>query len=71
MSLKHSFCHNKKMKLIAYEEMIDQKSYVFVKCGNEEIRLPIDAWRELNAAWNEKAWDKKFDSLDTCIPQIE
>jgi len=59
------------MKLIAYEEMIDEKSYVFVKCGNEEIRLPIAAWRELNSAWNDKAWDPKFDELDTCIPELE
>ena len=71
MSLKHDFCHNQKMKLIAYEEMIDEKSYVFVKCGSEEIKLPIAAWRELNHAWNEKAWDVKFDSLSNCIPELE
>ena len=71
MSLKHDFCHNRKMKLIAYEEMIDEKSYVFIRCGSEEMRLPIAAWRELNDAWNEKKWDKKFDELDTCIPELE
>lgn len=71
MSLKHDFCHNRKMKLLAYEEMIDEKSYVFIKFAGEEIRLPIAAWRELNKAWNEKAWDEKFDSLDTCIPELE
>ena len=71
MSLKHDFCHNRKMKLIAYEEMIDEKSYIFIKCGSEEMRIPIGAWRELNDAWNEKAWDKKFDELDTCIPELE
>ena len=65
MSLKHDFCYNRKMHLLAYEEMIDEKSYVFIKYAGEEIRLPIAAWRELNAAWNEKAWDKKFDSLET------
>lgn len=71
MSLKHDFCHNRKMKLIAYEEMIDKKSYVFIRCGAEEIKLPIEAWREVNRAWNEKAWDTKFDDLDQCVPLLD
>jgi len=59
------------MKLIAYEEMIDEKSYIFIRCAGEEMRMPIAAWRELNAAWNEKAWDEKFDVLQDCIPEIQ
>jgi len=58
------------MKLIAYEEMIDEKSYIFVKCGSEEIKMPIQAWRELNKAWNEKGWDEEFDDLDKVVPKL-
>jgi len=56
------------MKLIAYEEMIDEKSYIFIRCGSEEMKMPIKAWRELNKSWNDKAWDTKFDDLDECVP---
>ena len=68
--MKHDFCHNRKMKLIAYEEMIDEKSYIFIKCAGEEIKLPIVAWRELNKAWNEKGWDEEFDDLDKIVPLL-
>ncbi len=56
------------MKLIAYEEMIDEKSYIFIRCGSEEMKMPIKAWRELNKSWNDKAWGIKFDDLDECVP---
>lgn len=71
MSLKHNFCHDRGLKLSAYEEMIDGQSYVTVHYGTEEMRLPIQAWRVLNDAWNQKRWDVKFDDLDNCVPVLE
>ncbi len=70
MSIKHSFYHNRKLKMIAYEEMIDKKSFIFIKCGGDEVKIPISAWRELNKTWNDSGWDTKFDSLDGCIEPL-
>ncbi len=70
MSLKHDFCYNRKMHLLAYEEMIDEKSYIFIRCGSEEMKIPIKAWRELNKAWNDKGWDEDFDDLDKVVPPL-
>lgn len=71
MALKHNFCHDVSMRLSAYEEMVDGHSFIQVHYGHEEIRLPIAAWRKLNASWNSNRWDEKFDDLDVCVPAFD
>lgn len=68
MPMRLDIYHNKKEKILAYEEMIDGKSYFFVRYDGETIKFPAPLWRKLNKAWQQKAWDEKWDYLDDCVP---
>jgi hypothetical protein len=71
MALRHYVLHDKKNKLVVYEEMIDGKSYIFIRCNGEVTQMPTKLWRKVNTAWQENGWSEKWDMLDDCIPPLE
>lgn len=71
MPMRTDIYHDKKAGVIAYEEMIDGKSYMFVRVGSESIQIPAPIWRKINAAWQEKGWDEKWDYIDNCVPMLD
>jgi hypothetical protein len=63
---------NDKYGYSIWEDMIDGKSYIFVRFDDETVRYPMKIWREMNKTWNEKGWDSKWDTLactDSCFPE--
>jgi hypothetical protein len=60
--------HDKRNKLVVYEEMIDGKSYLFIRSNGELVQIGMPQWRKVVAAWQEKGWDKKWDYIDDCVP---
>jgi hypothetical protein len=50
--------------------MQDGKSYAFIHCDGEEVRIPMKHFRELMSAWNLKKWGDEWDTLavtDQCF----
>lgn len=68
MALRHYVLHDKKNKLVVYEEMIDGKSYIFVRQGADVTQFPIKTWRKIHNAWKENEWSEKWDMLEDCVP---
>jgi hypothetical protein len=57
-------------KTSAYEKMQDGKSYAFIYCDGEEVRIPMKYFRELMNAWSLKKWSDEWDTLavtDQCF----
>lgn len=71
MALKHYVLHDKKNKLVVYEEMIDGKSYIFIRQNGDVTQIPIKLWRKIASAWQENGWSEKWDMLDDCVPPLE
>ena len=71
MALRHYILHDKKNKLIVYEEMIDGKSFIFVSQSGETTQIPIKSWRKIMQAWETNGWSDKWDMLDGCVAPIE
>lgn len=71
MPMRVDIFHDKKNKILAYEEMIDGKSYMFIRVGTEVIQMPASVWRKINKAWQESGWDEKWDNIDDCVPLLE
>lgn len=71
MALRHYILHDKKNKLAVYEEMIDGKSYIFIRQGNDLTQIPIRSWRNIATAWKENEWSEKWDMLEDCVPPLE
>lgn len=71
MGMRVDIFHDKKNKILAYEEMIDGKSYMFIRVGTEVIQMSAATWRKINKAWQEKGWDEKWDYIDDCVPLLE
>lgn len=68
MPMRTDIYHDKKNKLIVYEEMIDGKSYVFIRSNGELVQIGMPQWRKVQQAWTEKGWSEKWDILDGCVP---
>jgi hypothetical protein len=71
MALRHYILHDRKNKLVVYEEMIDGKSYIFIQQGRDVTQIPVRSWRKIAAAWQENGWSEKWDMLEDCIPPLE
>ena len=71
MPMRVDLYHDKKNKVLVYEEMIDGKSYMFIRVGPEIIQMPAATWRKINKAWQEKGWSEKWDVLDDMPPILE
>lgn len=67
MPMRTDIYHDKKNKVVVYEEMIDGKSYVFIRCNGELMQIPAPIWRKINKAWGEKGWSEKWDMIDDCV----
>ena len=71
MPMRVDIYHDKKNSVLAYEEMIDGKSYFFIRVKGETLQIPTPMWRKINKAWQEKGWDEKWDYIDDCPPALE
>ena len=71
MPIRVDIYHDKKNSVLAYEEMIDGKSYMFIRYNGEVIQIPASVWRKINKAWQEKGWDEKWDYIEDCVPLLE
>lgn len=71
MALRHYILHDKKNKTAVYEEMIDGKSYIFIRQGSDITQVPIRQWRKIADAWEENKWSEKWDMLEDCVPPLE
>lgn len=71
MGLRQYVLHDRKNKLLVYEEMIQGKSYMFIRYNGELTQIPTKMWRKINEAWKEKGWSEKWDMLDDCVPPLE
>jgi hypothetical protein len=71
MALRHYVLHDKKNKLLVYEEMVDGKSYIFINQSGEVTQIPIKLWRKIANAWQTNGWSDKWDMLEDCIPPLE
>lgn len=71
MALRHYILHDRKNKIVVFEEMIDGKSFIFVRNDGEITQFPIETWRKMHDAWIENKWSEKWDTLDGCIPPLE
>ena len=68
MPMRVDIFHDKKNKILIFEEMIDGKSYVFIRVNGETVQMPAPIWRKANKAWQENGWSEKWDILDGCVP---
>lgn len=68
MPMRTDIFHDKKNKILVYEEMIEGKSYMFFRVDGELFKMPASIWRKVNKAWQEKGWDEKWDYIDDCLP---
>jgi hypothetical protein len=68
MPMRVDIFHDKKNKLVVYEEMIDGKSYVFIRSNGELVQIAAPIWRKINKAWQEKGWSEKWDMIGDCVP---
>jgi hypothetical protein len=68
MALRHYILHDRKNKIVVFEEMIDGKSFIFVRNNGEITQYPIGVWRKIHDAWAQNKWSEKWDDLDTCVP---
>jgi hypothetical protein len=71
MPMRVDLYHDKKNKILVYEEMIEGKSYMFIRMDQEVMQIPAPLWRKINKAWQEKGWPEKWDYIDDCVPLLE
>jgi hypothetical protein len=71
MPMRVDIFHDKKNSVIAYEEMIDGKSYIFIRVKGELVQIPAPIWRKLAKAWEEKGWSEKWDVLEDMPPLLD
>ena len=71
MPMRVDLYHDTDKKVLVYEEMIDGKSYMFIRMDHDVMQIPAAIWRKINTAWQEKGWEEKWDSIDTCPPILE
>jgi hypothetical protein len=71
MPMRVDIFHDKKNSVVVYEEMIDGKSYVFIRAKGELVQIPAPIWRKINKAWEEKGWSEKWDVLDDMPPLLD
>jgi hypothetical protein len=71
MPMRVDIFHDKKNNVVVYEEMIEGKSYIFIRAKGELVQIPAPIWRKIAKAWEEKGWSEKWDVLEDMPPLLD
>jgi len=71
MPMRVDIFHDKKNNVVVYEEMIEGKSYIFIRAKGELIQISAPIWRKIAKAWEEKGWSEKWDVLEDMPPLLD